>query len=280
MTHGRPALSLDQELKHENDVRTTLLQGLAGVLFLVTAFLTWLRIEVAREGQITDRFTRAVDQLGHRSPDVQTGAVYALERIAFDSRKNSPAIVEILAAFVRRQSPAPPEGETIPGWLEPLTSRNGAVQAALTVLGRSPLSDYHTDTARRRTLDLTRTDLRKAGMRDADLRGANLRHANLRGANIRDADLRDVDLRHAYLDRAEDNKQTKNGANLSGATLTGAKLGGARLTDVLTDARTVWQEAVADADTVWIDGSKTSDEARWRHRGITMDTKTDTAQPA
>jgi hypothetical protein len=63
--------------KARNDVRTTLLQGFGGMVLLLGAYLTWRQtqirraashdeLELSREGQLTDRFTRAVEQLGSR----------------------------------------------------------------------------------------------------------------------------------------------------------------------------------------------------------------------
>ncbi|MCA1666553.1 MAG: hypothetical protein LC793_03970, partial [Thermomicrobia bacterium] len=59
---------------------------------------------VAREGQITERFTRAIDQLGSEKDEIRLGAIYALERIAKDSRSYQDSIMDILAAYVRRDS--------------------------------------------------------------------------------------------------------------------------------------------------------------------------------
>lgn len=54
-------------VKAQNDVRATLLQGLGGIVLVVGAFATWQQLAVSREGQITERFTRAIDQLGRRA---------------------------------------------------------------------------------------------------------------------------------------------------------------------------------------------------------------------
>jgi hypothetical protein len=54
-------------LKAQNEVRTTLLQGLGGVALLMGAYFTYRQLHTAWEGQITERFTRAIDQLGHAS---------------------------------------------------------------------------------------------------------------------------------------------------------------------------------------------------------------------
>jgi hypothetical protein len=98
----------------QNQVRTTLLQGLGGVALLLGAYFTWRQLRIAREGQITERFTRAIDQLGHDHLDVRLGGIYALERIARDSPADRATIGEVLTAFVRSHAPWPPACPTSP----------------------------------------------------------------------------------------------------------------------------------------------------------------------
>ena len=239
MTSGFGALKPDQKLKAENDIRTTLLQAVAGALFLATAYFAWRQIQVASEGQITDRFTKAVEQLGNESRDVQTGAIYALEGVAIKGRRNGPAIVEILGAFVRTNSASPSDDEVAQDKpLPAMRIRAPAVQAALTVLCRSPLCDHRS--ALPDSLDLSRTDLRKAGLRRARLQGVTLRNAHLEGADLVKADLREADLDYAFFGLAESGKQF--GANLKGATLTKATLKDAKLKDAGANAKTKWPD--------------------------------------
>jgi hypothetical protein len=98
----------NERLKLQNDARTTLLQGLGGLLVVSTAgagaYTAWRQLQdnrrqqqrnedlsreelrLSRESQIADRFTRAVEQLGNRDAlDVRLGGIYALERLAHDS---------------------------------------------------------------------------------------------------------------------------------------------------------------------------------------------------
>jgi hypothetical protein len=49
-----------------------------------------LQDERAKQGQITDRYTAAVGQLGHADRNVRLGGIYALARIMDESRKTSP----------------------------------------------------------------------------------------------------------------------------------------------------------------------------------------------
>jgi hypothetical protein len=82
----------DGRLKLQNDVRTTLLQALGGAVVAAGAYVTWKQLQhniqssreahdLERQGQITERFTRAIDQLGNDKGqvDVTLGGIYALE---------------------------------------------------------------------------------------------------------------------------------------------------------------------------------------------------------
>src|ERR1051326_4057166 len=46
--------------------------------------------ELTEQGQITDRYTKAVEQLGSDKLDVRIGGIYALERITRDSPNDHP----------------------------------------------------------------------------------------------------------------------------------------------------------------------------------------------
>jgi len=53
----------------ENRARTTLAQILGGIVLLAGGFATWRNLVLAQQGQITDRFTKAIEQLGAVYPD-------------------------------------------------------------------------------------------------------------------------------------------------------------------------------------------------------------------
>ena len=63
--------------------------------------------ELTEQGQVTDRFTKAIEQLGSDKLDVRLGGIYALERIARDSAKDHPTVMEVLTAFIREHSREP-----------------------------------------------------------------------------------------------------------------------------------------------------------------------------
>src|SRR4051812_17222329 len=79
---AKKGLNRKDEAEEIGRVRTALLATLAGTIAIVGAVFTGLSYRLNRSGQITDRFTRAVDQLGNKETDVKIGGIYALERIA------------------------------------------------------------------------------------------------------------------------------------------------------------------------------------------------------
>jgi len=103
-------LALQRDLiEYTIDSRTrswTLLAQIVGAVVLALGgFFTWRNLRVAQEGQITNRFTQAIGQLGAIEDDkpnlvVRLGGIYALERIARDSERDFPAIVRVLDAYL------------------------------------------------------------------------------------------------------------------------------------------------------------------------------------
>jgi Pentapeptide repeats (8 copies) len=267
-------LSAEQYGKAISDARTAVLQAVGGLLLAAGAVATWRQVLISREGQITERFTRAVDQLGSDKQDVRLGGIYALERIARDSQPDRATIAEVLSAFVREHAPWPPgtDAGQIPASQPdgadtkppPLMERLPDVHAAANVLSRLPLEltpriDLSGSDLRRITVDgslqranliranlqfaiLVGGDLRDAWLNWADLREAVLYQADLQGAAVAEADLRKADLRDADLRRA-----VLTAADLREADLTGADLRETILQDVKL------QEAVMDDRTRWPD---------------------------
>jgi uncharacterized protein YjbI with pentapeptide repeats len=231
----------DARLKQRNDVRTTLLQGLAGAVVAVGLTLTWRQIRVNQDGQITDRYTKAVDQLGSDKLDLRLGGIYALERIAKNSNDDRDTIGEILTAFVRQRSPWPPSQpgqyrDDFPIGQQPqLRTRAADVQAALTVLGRGGFTRQGTFRLDLAAVDLRKTALARAHLEDANLNGAHLEDADLIDAHLEDAGLLDAHLEDAGLLDAHLEGAHLNGAHLEGANLMEAHLQGATLTNAHLD---------------------------------------------
>ena len=92
-----------------NDVRTAFAQLLAGCVLAGGLVFTARTYRVAREGQITDRFSKAIEHLGSDKLDLRLGGIYALERIARDSVRDQGPILEVLTAYARRYVRRPEE---------------------------------------------------------------------------------------------------------------------------------------------------------------------------
>jgi hypothetical protein len=241
-----------------NEYRRTWAQIIGGFGLLLGLYFTWRRVEISQDQQVTERFTRAIDQLGATDDktgnprrEVRLGGIYALERIARDSPKRDySTVMEVLTAYVREnttQAPGPSKGssdaaltsneataEADKGAKQPAPPEprrpTADIQAILDVLGRAQarvpekyrtrldLNEAILQNARLKKANLSEARLRRVDLRGADLSGADLREASLWGANLREADLREADLRGANLLAAD-----LRGAYLQGAILQAAK---------------------------------------------------------
>ena len=210
-------------------VRTASLALLAGTIGVIGAVYTARTFALNRAGQITDRFTKAIEQLGHEAIDVRLGGIYALERIARDSADDYPQVVEVLTAYVRDHAPL---GD------RPRDSPDTDVQAVLTVLGRRSVTHEHEP-----SLNLGATDLGSADLRRANLSGASLAGARLFMAYLQRADLKDADLFWANLEFASLENADLSGTTLHAADLTAAQnISEANFSGATYDHATTWPE--------------------------------------
>jgi hypothetical protein len=231
--------------------------------------------EADRERRITDSFTKAIELLGKPELEVRLGAIYALERIAHESKRDHWPIMETLAAYLRNKlshaesakGPPEPDGEKPKEKPTPLSAD---LEAVLTVFARRNweydpkgfrinlrgvrLSGFNLDWICLKKTDLTGAHLSKAGLAGADLRdailmGADLSKAILTGAHLSKANLGGADLRDAILIGAD-----LRGAKLFGADLRGAKLFGTDLRETyLTNLEAV--ENIKLCETIMPDGT-------------------------
>ncbi|HEY3682362.1 MAG TPA: pentapeptide repeat-containing protein [Streptosporangiaceae bacterium] len=248
-----------------NAVRGALTAGAAagGGMGLLLAFRRQQFHETdATEQRITGRYTAAIDQLGSDRLDVRIGGIYALERIARDSRDDHPTVMDVLATFVREHTRPGRNNDhragTVPArWTATPASADvgdpvpaADIQAALTVLARriighdsrrialtgahlngADLSSVNLDGADLSGVSMNGANLRGARLNGVNLRGAHLRAAHLEGANLEGANLNGTDLRGANVRGANVQHAYLRSAYLSGAYLSSAHLNGANLSD-------------------------------------------------
>jgi hypothetical protein len=195
-----------------NEYRRTWAQIIGGFGLLLGLYFTWRRVEISQDQQVTERFTRAIDQLGATDDttskprlEVRLGGIYALERIAWDSPKRDySTVMEVLTAYVRENTPQAPgsfegssdaastsneataeadEGAKQPAPPEPRRP-TADIEAILDVLSRA--QDSVPEENR------TSLDLHEANLQGANLWGAILSSANLQGATVTDEQLADT----------------------------------------------------------------------------------------
>jgi hypothetical protein len=230
-------LTAAERAKQVTEERRSILALLAATGAAVGIYYTHLRHrldretnQLSRDSNFTDRYTKAVEQLGHASPDVQLGGIYALERIAFDSVRDREVIRDVLSSLIREHSAPPPNNSTESDEAHPdesaiPTRPPTTVQASLTVLGRRP-SDFVGGP------DLSGSYLAGANLHGANLVQADLSEANLTGADLRNANLTGANLTNAILHGANLTRADLTNADLLDAHLTGAMLDGVGLTAV------------------------------------------------
>ena len=225
-----------------NEARKTLAQILGGAFVLFGLYLSLETFILSSEGQITDRFSKAIEQLGTPGDDkleVRLGGIYSLERIARDSKRDHPVVMEVLTAFVREHAKAK----------DPAAVSGVAtdVQSILTVLGRRELS-YD-----REEPDLHGTTLMGAYLFGAHFEGVNLLRANLEGANLWGAHLEGANLwgarlNGAILQLAHLESAFLIGAHFEGAFLHDAHLEGAILQRAHLEGASLWDAHLEGAD--------------------------------
>lgn len=223
-----------------NEYRRTWAQIIGGFVLLLGLYATWRRVgiaeqtlEVTQDQQVTERFTRAIDQLGatdeNGNPrlEVRLGGIYALERIAQDSpERDYSTVMEVLAAYVRenawkRTDPWPPTGMSVQQALDRLYKVDDSERDAVPLPQRPP-TDIQAilDVLVRRKEHLVPKDRRVR----LDLHGADLKRANLRGAPLEEAFLHSAHLELADLYQARLVRAILRNAHLGGASLQYARL--------------------------------------------------------
>lgn len=223
-------LTNNEWLQRTNEARATLVQGIVGLILLFGLFFTWRNIrateknlmisqdataknlEIAQEGLVTQRFSKAIELLGSDKTDVRLGGIYALERIAKESKKDHWPIMEILTAFVRENAP----------WKkgDPAKPIRTDIQAVLTVLGRRE-REHEQIGIYRSFYESRRLDLHETNLHGADLFGANFAGIILTKANLTNSRMLNTNLECSILDNADLSESDITDSNFEDSTLSG-----------------------------------------------------------
>jgi hypothetical protein len=233
------------------------------------------QLEMAKAGQLAERFAKAVEQLAHENIGVRVGGAYALEGVATDAQTEGQLVqaAEVLCGHVRHWLPMDADTRTMvanappPVAMEAMKTVPSDVQAVMSVIGRMRRPESGC-----LPLNLTSVALKRVGMPSADLRGADLSgayiggadltHAILRaskladanmyaarlaGADLSEADLGSADLRNAWLCGASLRGATLEFANLQQADLSHADLSGCAMLETSFDGANLRNARLVDS---------------------------------
>jgi hypothetical protein len=229
--HPSHGLTAEQQLKAKNDVRTTLVQAVAGLAVAGGAIVTYRTFRQTRNEQdrayklnqsqqVTETYAKAVEQLGHAQAPVRLGAMYSLERLAQNNPARRPTVVDVLCAYLRMPYTPPTPDKSSGRWARRMLAP-----------GRGANEDRRRDAAQERQVRQTAQRLLaqhlrppRDGSRDAQSIVASHEvdfwpgmSLDLTGATLVDLDLMDTSVVHATFSEAA----FSGDANFQGATFSG-----------------------------------------------------------
>ncbi len=209
-----------------------ILAALLSIPFVIwRVLIAQKQANIAEQGLITDRITKAVEQLGAEKTiwvdgdqqsvpnlEVRLGGIYALSRVARDSPRDHISIMEILCAYVRQNAPAE-SAEKIQvdynneNWaafqalrIMKIPAPRIDIQAALTLIGDRSNSQikYERSAAansikREYRLDLRNTNLQKIDLHKLNFDNALFLNTKMHGANLIGVEMRNADLKYSEM---------------------------------------------------------------------------------
>ncbi len=238
--------------ENENEARKTFAQIVGGFAIIATLYFNFdqsrraqQQQEIAEEQQelaeqvnLTDRFSKAVEELAAPQIQERVGGVYALQQLTLDAQSFKMAdrpdigleekkrVLAVLAAFLKAMSPVDlrrPKVETY--------EMSQDLQATVIVLadrrlhdpGIDPVSACHAslEGADLRDQDLSGLDLSDTDFENSDMSGANFMNGSLASAILERVDLSDATFVAGNGGKA---RFPLDGADLKDACLCGADL--------------------------------------------------------
>jgi hypothetical protein len=209
----------------------------AGFFVVGSLIVGYQNLKALQDGQLTERFTKAVEQLGNPDSSVRLGGIFSLERIARESERDYVAVVEILCAYARGHSRDPKHREEI--------------KATMLVIGRRKVEWDENSGSRSwnlANLDLRNMDLRGGNYADVSFTATQFSEAKLAKCRFDNADLSDCSFDQADLTKAVLNNANLRRTSFSNATLFGAKLRRADLSGAKLLSASLWASDLTESN--------------------------------
>ncbi|MCG5466804.1 pentapeptide repeat-containing protein [Micromonospora sp. NPDC053740] len=203
-------LTAEQKLKARNDVRTTLVQALAGLAVaggLVVTYSTYRqnqrdqadrRIEQDRSHglsvarHVNDLYMKAIEQLGHAQAPVRLGALYSLAQLAQANPGQRQTVVDVMCAYLRMPY-------SVAGPATPAATEEHAQQLQVRLTAQRLLVDHLCLPRDVSAADARRAQHRAPSEDDVFWPGISL---DLTGASLVDCDFAGLSVLGAVFDRA------------------------------------------------------------------------------
>jgi len=176
------------------------------------AVYVYRNFKINEKKLLTDRFSKAVEQLGTTSNEtVVLGGIYALSKIAQDSPEYHWLVMKVIASFIK--------GKALE--FAPMGATNAKdyprvypqIQEAINVIAqRNYTKDLHNE-----TLDLSGSVLCRANLTNANFMRVNLREANFGRTNLKGVDFSEANLEKAVFFGADLSQAILQRANLKEA---------------------------------------------------------------
>lgn len=216
----------------ELQYRQQFLHLLAGFGGFVAILLTFEKLKADRDGKVTDRLIKAVEQVGSDVLALQLGGVYGLERVGKDSDRDAAEVVDLIRALIRQRAQRagsktnPPlddaeadSSNRDPGIDKAVIERQFGALSELARQGHRPKQAHPFDQLRLQGLNLADTVLGECTFAGSDLVDVEFRNADLRGSKFIGTRLRGVHFEGARLDGCTFQRVDATGCTFDGGTL-------------------------------------------------------------
>jgi uncharacterized protein YjbI with pentapeptide repeats len=245
-----------------NEYRKTVVQAIGGSGAFLLVLIAWRNYKLIQKGQNTDRFTRAIDQLGKTEPDgspcveIRLGGIYALAQLARQNSEDYTKIVlSVLAGYLVENSRRPAPLESTTEFHEVISAQQGRLSLLEIswLIEKMDVSRYEILQEHLRSVgsdflavaevlaDLTRasgtwglvladTYLRGVWINEADLSESILARANVSNANFEDVNLELADLKNTNWHGTSLRRANLRGADFRGAILIATRFDSADIT--------------------------------------------------
>ncbi|MER7730766.1 pentapeptide repeat-containing protein [Streptomyces erythrochromogenes] len=201
----------------------------------IALFYTARNYNLTRRGQVTDRFTKALERLGSDQVYIRIGGVAAIKQILLDAPDQAEDAARVLQAFIYEQTEEAGEIEEI----DDSESLPPDVTASIEALGAAAYRALHFVRLPGRNLtgvDLCGMTLNYARFNKSRLRMADFSFSRMPGGSLEESDCTGADFAHSSFEAANLTRSDMTASRMDFATFSSAKMDKAQMVGVQAKA--------------------------------------------